>query len=119
MILWKRRPDNSKDVTAWNQERNKIALKIQEEVIDELWEEEKNIAVKLNIKPPKRSASLTGTVTGRYDKLAEKKKSYSDSKLKAQMSNYLIQKPSESSSSSLSSSSSSSSPFKFCRVNQK
>lgn len=68
--LWRKQPD--KDVTAWNPERNKIAAKVQEKVIDDLWEKEKKIADKLNIKPPKRSASKTGTVAGRYDKLAEK-----------------------------------------------
>lgn len=35
-----------KDVTAWNQERNIFAFKVHDEVINDLWEEEKKIAEK-------------------------------------------------------------------------
>ena len=114
-LHYKRQPDKDKDITVWNQEGKKFALKVKEEVIDDLWKDDKKIAEQFKIKPPKRSASETETVAGRYDKLAEKRKVLLDNTLKSQMSPFLMQRPAESSSSS---SSSSWSSLMVCRVNQ-
>jgi hypothetical protein len=80
------------DVATWNQERNKIAPAIQDDVIDALCEEEKLMAAKMIAKAPKRSASTISTVMGRYDKLAIDTKMVTNKKLKSQMSNFLSNK---------------------------
>jgi hypothetical protein len=95
-------------VPEWNQGRNKVALAVQERVIDELSGEELVVSNKLSIKVPKRCASTISTVIGRYDNLASDKKSLSTGQLKSSMSGFLTGTiPSSSSSSSSSSSPSS------------
>jgi hypothetical protein len=89
-VLAKKMPLN--DVATWNQERNRIALAIQEDVIDALCEEEKMMATKMIAKAPKRSASTISTVMGRYDKLAIDTKMVTNKKLKSQMSKFLSNK---------------------------
>lgn len=100
------------DVATWNQERNKIALAIQDDVIDALCEEEKLMAAKMIAKAPKRSASTISTVMGRYDKLAIDTKMVTNKKLKSQMSNFLSNKQIKTTLASSPSSSSSESTSK-------
>ena len=109
------RPNVSEtNVPAWNQKRNKIALEMQEKVIDTLCEEEKEIANINNLPPPKRSAPHITVLMGRYNKVTTSKTDHSTVQLKDSKHNFLVKSTTSSvtpsSSSPSSSSSSSSSP---------
>ena len=109
------RPNVSEaNVPTWNQKRNKIALEIQEKMIDTLCKEENEIAKINNLAPPKRSAPHITVLMGRYDKVLTSKTNHSTVQLKDSMRNFLGKSTTSSvtpSSSSSSSSSSSASTF--------
>jgi hypothetical protein len=50
-LLYKKKPDG--DHTKWNQDRNKIAVLIQEAVMNTLWEMEKGLAARSSSAEPK------------------------------------------------------------------
>ena len=98
VALSKRRP--KENVPEWNQQRNKIALEVQEKVIDELSREEFITANKLKVKVPKCSASTISTVIGRYDRLALDKRVIANANQKTSLTAFLSGPTSSSSSSS-------------------
>lgn len=99
------RPDVSEgNVPAWNQKRNKIALEIQDKMIDTLCKEENEIAKINNIAPPKRSAPHITVLMGRYDKVITSRSNHSTVQLKDSMRNFLGKTATSSASATSSSS---------------
>jgi hypothetical protein len=99
-------------VPAWNQERNKIAMMIQEKVIDTLSKIETDTAEKYKLLPPQRSSATVSGIASRYDKLNTSIHNQTKVHLTDSMQNFLGKPISNSSSSTSKNASSSSSSVK-------